>query len=301
MTTVPTELQIDVARGILQLVSRRRLPAGSHLRAQALADELGVSRAPVRGALVYLAEQGLLEHRKRRGFFVRRPGTDVDADVIDLPQTADESLCVRIAKDWFEKRVPQTFSEAEFRRRYGLGRLAASRILLRLSEQGVISRSKGQGWQFEPTLNTRAAHDESYAFRMAVEPAAILSPAFELDRELAEAARRRHDSVLDVEPDDSTLTSLFDIDAEFHRLVGVSSRNRFFQAAIERQNALRRLVEYESLLDRGRLADSCREHMRILDALEAGDREQAAERMREHLRLASRFAPEYEDPPPTAT
>lgn len=295
MAPSPTELQIDVARRILDLIARRGLPAGSHLTAQALADELHISRSPIRGALAYLAGRGFLEHRDQRGFFVRTAGHDLHPENIDLPRTAEERLCVRVAKDWFENRIPEHFTEAEFRRRYELGRLAASRILLRLSEQGVITRNKGHGWQFQPTLNTRAAHDESYTFRMVIEPAAILCPTFELDREGAEASRRRHEAVLDVDPGESSLTDLFDIDAEFHLLISVSSRNRFFQEAIERQNTLRRLVEYESLLDRGRLAASCAEHMQILDAIEAGDRERAAEAMREHLRLAYHFAPDYAD------
>lgn len=292
---MPTELQTEVARRILDLIGRRGLPAGSHLTAQALADELQVSRSPVRGALAYLAERGYLEHHDHRGFFLRSDGHELHADPLDLPKTAEERLCVRVAKDWFEQRIPEHFTEAEFRRRYGLGRLAASRILLQLSEQGVIARSKGHGWQFLPTLNTRAAHDESYEFRMVVEPAAILCPTFRLDHERAKVSRRRHESVLGLDADDSTLTDLFEIDAEFHLLIGISSRNRFFQESIDRQNALRRLVEYESLLDRGRLAASCAEHMLILDALEENDRERAAEAMREHLRLARRFAPEYDD------
>lgn len=270
------------------------MDAGSHLTEQELAEEFQVSRSPVRGALSYLASKGFLELRANRGFFVCKNGRDMGSVASLLPQTADEHMCVRIAKDWFEGRVAGSFSEAEFRRRYDLGRLAASRILLRLSEQGILVRRKGHGWQFEPTLNTQAAHDESYAFRMALEPAAILCPTFELDRALAALSRRHHATVLELDPDEASLTTLFDIDAEFHRLIGISSSNRFFQAAIERQNVLRRLVEYESLLGcKGRLVASCEEHMQILEALECGERERAAEFMREHLRIARQFGPDY--------
>lgn len=290
---VPSELQLKVARNILDYIRLYGMSAGSHLTEKELVEEFHVSRPPIRRALQYLAEKGVVERRENRGFFVSVSSGELRSDQLQLPKTAEEQLGVSIARDWFEQKVPRSFSEAEFRRRYGLGRLAATRTLLKLLEEGIVSRNTTHGWQFEPTLNTREAHDASYAFRMVVEPAAILMPTFDLDRGLAEMSRYHHETALEQTPEEDSLGTLFDIDAEFHRLIGVSSRNSFFLAAIERQNSLRRLVEYASLLDRGRLIESCTEHMAILAALEAGDREEAAELMRRHLQIAADFAPEY--------
>jgi DNA-binding transcriptional regulator YhcF (GntR family) len=47
-----------------------RLPGGEAIRLSDLADELGVSLAPVRDALLRLAERGLVQHSGGRGFFV---------------------------------------------------------------------------------------------------------------------------------------------------------------------------------------------------------------------------------------
>ena len=285
----PSELQLKMARSILEYLCRHGMNAGNHLTELELVDEFQVSRSPIRGALAYLAEKGIVERRPNRGFFLKVSSHELGPDGLNLPETTEEKLLVSIAGDWFENRVPRSFSEAEFRRRYELGRMAASRVLLKLSADGIITRNRGHGWQFEQTLNTRATYDESYAFRMVVEPAAIRSSSFELDRGLAEMSRRHHDAVLNASSQATAPGTLTSIDAAFHRLLGISSRNRFFLAVIERQNSLRRVMEYASQ-GREHLLESCVQHMDILSALERDDREEAAELMRHHLESAREFS-----------
>ena len=284
----PSELQLKMARSILEYLCRHGMNAGNHLTELELVDEFQVSRSPIRGALAYLAEKGIVERRPNRGFFLKVSSHELGPDGLNLPETTEEKLLVSIAGDWFENRVPRSFSEAEFRRRYELGRMAASRVLLKLSADGIITRNRGHGWQFEQTLNTRATYDESYAFRMVVEPAAILSSSFELDRGLAEMSRRHHEAVLNASSQATAPGTVTNMDAAFHRLLGVSSRNRFFLAVIERQNSLRRVMEYASW-SRERRLESCVQHMDILSALERDDREEAAELMRHHLESAREF------------
>lgn len=280
---MPSPLQLEMARNILEYLCRRGMSAGNHLTEQELVYEFQVSRSPIRGALSYLAEKGIVERRPNRGYFVTLSGSELHPDSLELPRTDDEELVLRVVEDWFEKRVPQSFSEAEFRRRYNLGKMTASRILLKLSEDGIIARNRGYGWRFEPTLNTKGARDESYAFRMALEPAAIRSPTFELDRGLAAMCRRRHDVALR-QQEETSFSTLIEIDAIFHRLIGVSSCNRYFLTAIERQISLRRILEYATWTAvKARVLEACGEHMGILDALERNERDEAAEMMRLHL------------------
>ena len=286
----PSELQLKMSRSILEYLCRCGMNAGNHLTEQELVDEFRVSRSPIRGALAYLAERGIVEQRPNRGYFLKVSSHDLGPHELELPETAEDRLLDSIASEWFENKVPRSISEAEFRRRYNLGRLAASRILFKLSEDGIVKRNRGHGWQFEAALNNDATRDESYVFRMAVEPAAIRASTFELDRGLAEMSRRDHEMALQSSPGRSSLRTLSNIDAEFHRLIGVSSRNRFFLAAIERQNALRRVLKYASR-SRERVLESCAQHMDILAALDRDDREAAAELMRHHLESAHAIGP----------
>ncbi|MBA3344915.1 MAG: GntR family transcriptional regulator [Gemmatimonadales bacterium] len=62
----------QVYRHILEQVDRGDLPAGSRVRDTALAVVLGVSRTPVREALLRLAGDGVLDAEAGRGFRVRR-------------------------------------------------------------------------------------------------------------------------------------------------------------------------------------------------------------------------------------
>ena len=277
-----SELHVELARRIVEYLRRRVLDTGSHLTEKELAEEFGVSRSPIRSALAYLAEKEILERKPNRGFFVAADRARLDPDRLGLPPTVEEERVLSISRDWVEGRVPSSFSEAMFRRCYRLGRLAASRVLLRLSEDGIISRRRGLGWQFESSPDTRAANNESWFFRITVEPAAIRSPRFELDRVLAEASRRNHEVVLNGEGVEPPVRVLGDINTEFHRLIGVSSRNRFLLAAIEQQSALRRILA-QAFGDREHLIGSCAEHLEILSALEQDDREEAAARMERHL------------------
>ena len=261
------------------------MTVGAHLTEQELVDTFQVSRSPIRGALAYLEDKGIVRHRPNRGYFATVSSAELRPNYLDIPTTTEDRLFASIVRDWFESRIPRSFSQTEFCRRYDLGRWTSSRILLKLSEDGIVSRNRGHGWRFELSPDIDTARDESYLFRMEIEPGAILSRGFDLDRELAGLTRRDHLTTLDGKDGAPSVGTLADIDATFHRMIGVSSRNRFFLAAVERQNSLRRALSYVNW-DRPHALDSWSEYMDILDALERGEREEAADLMRLHLARA---------------
>ena len=278
----PTQLQLRMARDIVEYMCRRSMHAGDHVTEQELVDALQVSRSPIRGALAHLATRGIVEQRPNRGFFLALDSDELRPDGFDLPRSDEEKLLSSIVGDWFESRIPRSFSQAEFCRRYALGRWTASRVLLKLSEDGILSRNRGHGWRFNLAIDVGTVGKESHVFRMALEPGAIRSPDFELDRGLARLSRRNHEMILEPASGNPSSHVLADIDAACHRLIGVSSRNRFFSAAIDRQNALRRALSYVST-EAPRELRSWAEHLEILSALERGEREHAAELMKQHI------------------
>jgi DNA-binding GntR family transcriptional regulator len=65
-------LREDVHAELLERICRGALPAGSRLRDTALAAEMGVSRTPIREALLRLHREGMVRADMGRGFVVER-------------------------------------------------------------------------------------------------------------------------------------------------------------------------------------------------------------------------------------
>ena len=91
-------LREDVCREILQLIHGGNLPAGSRVRDAALALKLGVSRTPVREALLRLSRDGAVEAIPGRGFRVPPLNPSEIRDVGTILSTL-ESLALRLSPD----------------------------------------------------------------------------------------------------------------------------------------------------------------------------------------------------------
>lgn len=70
ITRVP--LRDEAYRRLLEHISRGDLPPGSRVKDTEMASRLGVSRTPIREALLRLAREGVLDADMGRGFSVRR-------------------------------------------------------------------------------------------------------------------------------------------------------------------------------------------------------------------------------------
>lgn len=293
MNNSASDLQLRLARKIVRSIHEGSLFEGDHLREQELSEMFGVSRTPIRAALGFLTHLNLVEKRTNRGFFVTANSADCLSFLESSPKTDDEQIKEAIAKDWFDGMISKEVSEGEIRKRYGLGRLTAQRILNSLSEEGVVSRMAGYGWQFEPTLNSSKAHDESYDFRIIVETSGILCPTFLYDAVAGKIQLEKHKEVLQTDETDWNATDLFRLDADFHNFVARCSNNRFIIQTVHHQNRLRRLLEYNSLLNTGRLVASSKEHITILRNLARNNRDGAASAMEKHLQKAKEAGPAF--------
>lgn len=79
-----TQLSVQVARHIERLIAQGRLAAGARINEAALAEELDVSRAPVREALRGLEVRGLLTRVANRGTFVRELTVKEMLDIFEM-------------------------------------------------------------------------------------------------------------------------------------------------------------------------------------------------------------------------
>ncbi len=66
-----TPLRDEVYRQLLDRIARGDLPSGSRVRDTHMASQLGVSRTPVREALLRLAREGVVDADMGRGFSIR--------------------------------------------------------------------------------------------------------------------------------------------------------------------------------------------------------------------------------------
>lgn len=294
-TDEPSRLRQDVLSRIVELIRARDLPAGARLSELGLARELRVSRTPVRGALRLLAERGVLEAEPRRGFFLRRPAAAVTP--VGSPSEPDEGdrLYLAIARDRLAGALPGHFSEADMLRRYGVGRSLLAGVLGRMAEIGLVERNLGHGWTFLPAIDSAEARAESYRFRLLIEPAALLEPGFRLDPDWARRIRARHDATLRTPWRDTASIAFYEMNADFHDGLAAACGNRYLHMAVQQQNRLRRFLNYDWPHGEGRVHASCREHLDILDRLEAGDREFAALLMRRHLEHAAGLIRHFQD------
>jgi DNA-binding GntR family transcriptional regulator len=276
-----------LANQILDVIRDAKLERGHHLREQQLADLIGVSRTPIRSALDLLAKRGIVETRKNHGFFLRKPFDSLHRIEIEVPSTIEDELYPKLVRDRLDNRIPNSITPSEIARRYKVDRVALTRTLSRMAEDGLVARNQGHGWSFQPTLDSVVSLRASYEYRLTLEPAAFLLPSFKPDQAAIERMRLQH-LYLVAHPDIATVSAkqLFDTDAAFHEMFAEASGNTFFAQAIQVQNRLRRLLEFGSYVDSRRVKEWCREHLAIIEAVAAGDLAQAASRMRAHLEQA---------------
>lgn len=289
-------LQLETAIAILNWIVENDLPVEHHLKELQLCDVLKLSRSPIRRALALLADRSIVERRPSRGYFLSVSGRELSQSPPILPPSSADELYRIISTAWFNGELPEVVSTAELRRRFGDGEPDVIRVLERLADDGVIVRQSGKGWRLGANLASEQSFLDSYEFRAVIEPAAILLPSFRLDRPLAALSRRRHEAILG-DGIRASVKTMVDADLEFHRLIALSCGNQFFEQAILRGNALRRLTEILTTPESDRLLISSREHMSILDTIESEKFEVAAALMRDHLTVSRAYSPNFVNKP----
>jgi DNA-binding GntR family transcriptional regulator len=289
-TTVesPGGLAPVLAARLLDFLARGEYPVGFRLKEQALADELGVSRSPVRKALQFLEELGAISSEPNRGFFVAKDSARLRRISVPSDDESDETVYLKVAEDRLSGVLAEEVAESDLMERYELTRLQIQRVLNRMGREGMITRKPGRGWVFRPVLNTVESHRESYRFRMIIEPNAIMEPTFRVDKAVFDRVRREQQQMLDGGIEKWTTSERFRAGAEFHEAIVGCSGNRFLIDALQTVNQQRRVIEYhikqtKSAEDRSRQYRQCEEHIHLLDLLEAGERMEAFHMLRTHL------------------
>lgn len=277
-----------LANQIIDLIITLRLKAGHHLAEQFLAEELQVSRTPVRAALELLQQQGVVASQANKGYFMAAHWSDIGRLNIGVPPTEEQDLYGSIIRDRLLGLIPEKITQKALELRYKTNRNILLRVLSRLSHEGLVDRSRGRGWRFMPTLEGKVALRDSYNFRVAIEPTAFDMETFAVDKVALKRSQASHEFLLggknlgNIEP-----VELFELDSEFHEMVARFSNNSFLIHAMQHQNRLRRLLEFHTYADHQRVREWLKEHQAILEAMAQNDTKAAAEAMTRHLKRAS--------------
>ncbi|MGU3498005.1 FCD domain-containing protein [Mycobacterium sp. C31M] len=272
-----------MATRVVDLIRANGLEVGAHLTEQWVADELNISRTPARRALAYLTEIGLVERTPRRGFHLVMPAAELARATVHTEDDADEQLYFRIIDDHLGGRFVESFTTTDLCQRYALTNRQASLVLARMESEDLIRRRAARGWEFVRTLSTNEAHDQSYRFRLIIEPAGIREPTFAIDTQGFALHREQQESLVRGNAVLLSRSELFRYNATFHEMVAECSGNAYLADAVRRINRMRRMIEYNHQADRARIVSQAREHLQLLDLLERGDNEAAAVFMFNHL------------------
>lgn len=291
-----SRLQADLAARILRMLKDQGAGPGHHLVELDLCREFDVSRTPVRGALKLLAEQGAVEARANRGYVLRGPVTEApEIELVNPEEEEDQRLFIAIAEARNAGRLPDQCSQQELVRIFDAKLATVVRVLRQLADLGLVERKPGNGWSFSLPINSSRARSDSYAFRYLVEPAGLIEPTFELDRDWLERSRARHLAFRKRRWRDTMAVELFEINCDFHEGLARCSGNRYVLDAVQRQNRLRSFLNIQWVNGAERVVDSIDEHLIILDALTAGDNKRAHDLMKQHLDAARDVEPTVGD------
>ena len=245
-----------------------------------LAEQLGVSRTPVREVLRRLAQQGLVGYERGRGFVFT---SSIPAPPRNPAPNTAAPLDERVTRDIALGTLGSVTSERALMHRYAVARGVLVSTLRKLMRDGLVEPSRGRGWRFVDV--GPATVRDSYRLRMLIEPAAILCDEYTSPSAAISELDAAHAAALDNLAGLSG-RALFDLDARFHVLVASGAGSEQLVQVLERQNNIRRVHEYMGAVRLDRLRDSMLEHRRIMAALLRGERQMAAALMRLHLQIS---------------
>jgi DNA-binding GntR family transcriptional regulator len=281
-------VQASLVPRIADLISSGGFGAGDRLNEVALSRTLRVSRTPIRAVLRHLVSLGVTRRLAGGGFAVvdqspAQAARTAAAVAAGQQQGEVDRLFLAIAKDRRRGHLSTQISETSLMRRYRVGRALLQRVLALLADAAVVERLPGRGWAFLPTFEDAVARRESYNWRMLIEPGALLEPDYRLQPTWIADMRKRHEHALRAAWRETSSIAFYEMNAAFHEGLAAGAGNRFLLIALQQQNRLRRISNYDWMFGHERVLVNTREHLEILDRIEANELTLAAALLRQHL------------------
>lgn len=277
------------------------LAEGTLLLESRLAEIFGVSRSPVRQALLSLHQSGWICTFDGRGYLVGKKPSEVlrrkleshdfklSENSMKVPKKTESWKAVydRIERDLLHQSLFGSYriNELELSRYYSISRTISSQVLTRLSLMGLVERDERSRWQLAQWNEARLS--DLYEVRRCLEPYALIHAAEFLKPEQLKGYIDRLHSAMDAYPDmDSRL--LDELESDLHiEILGLCPNQQILQILRRTHSLL--LSSKHTLLDKNHFPDEepfFREHLIIFEKLNAGRPDLAAQSMEEHLLIA---------------
>lgn len=107
MTNEYRSLKDHVYNHIVDLIDGGTLADDHKISEQQICDALGVSRTPVREALIQLAADGYLENVPRKGFYVKRVTEDSAREIVEIIDPLDGRAALLAVGDMTDDDIAQ--------------------------------------------------------------------------------------------------------------------------------------------------------------------------------------------------
>lgn len=282
----PRHTHVDLAQRILDHALESGMAAGERLTEQALASRFNVSRTPVRAALKILAERGVAIYEEDAGYRLAVDPAAIERGQADLPETDEDLVYAAVLRDRAARRLAEAETVTGLMRRYGVGRSVVQIVLKRLTEEQLVERAPGQLWVFRPATDDLDGQNDSYDFRLELEPAALAAPGFKVDGPLVGLLRPQMEALAAADERGFDVAAFHRTDHDFHVMIAQGCGNRFIREALLNHHRRRRTASAAQTTSVFRLRQATREHLEMLDQIERNQMELAADLMRVHLRMS---------------
>ena len=191
----------DVLKDALSNVNIYDTDANLKLDERALAEQLGISRTPVREALSRLEQEGFVEVLPRRGVFIRRRSLEDVLDMI-IVWAALESMAARMAAETATsaqiaqlRKHAARHSESSARAdlsEYSEANIRFHQMILEMSGCSLLAQMADGLFVHMHAVRRRALAENNRASRSVVDHMGIIEALEERDAELAAQLVRVH-------------------------------------------------------------------------------------------------------------
>lgn len=181
-----------------------------------------------------------------------------------------------------ELEAGERLNDSHLAKRFGISRGPVREAIGRLAAAGLVEMVQNRG-AYVRVIDVKDAL-EIYDIRAGLERAGVLAAAANMTPERLARLRQQVES-MDAFEAKGDREGYFVANLEFHHMIHEAAGNDRLLELSESFARELRLFRHVSLITAG-IHDSNLEHHRILDALEAGEAEQAAAAMEAHVRQA---------------